>query len=701
MNSRDEARIKALREAANRPQYSYDRFYLHFYRRYFANASLKTKEARYADAYLYAMEHIEPVIDDGELIVGKPMRPLDEAERAEFEAMRPKMNEYAVLYAQDSHMAIDYRLLLEKGTSGVAAMIGQYSEKTDDPAKRRFYECAETCLHAVERCAERYADAARNMAEACADPTRRDELIKIADICERVPRLPADSFYEAVQSVSFITFCLSFDPKRYTAAQQFQLGHPDRYLLPCYERDIKAGMMTKDEAQVLLDCLGIQINNRVPRGLSSGYMVGGRSADGSVVANDLTEMGMQVIDDIRLVYPSVGYCYTEDAPKELLEKACVILSHGRSHPAIFNDDVISRGLREYGVSEADSHEYIHSTCVEITPAAASSIWVASPYHNMAQLLLDVLDREYESMDALLAAFFKHLDDAVTKANISQEQARVSRRTDGMTPLLSCFVNDCLSLGRDIENDGARYRWTMPSFVGIANAVDSLNVIRKVIFEEKSMTFAGLKAMLDRNFEGDEPTRLRFLNGIDKYGNDIPKADEYFGVITRHITDFCAAFNQRSTASVLVPSAFCWVMHEHFGKLTGATPDGRPAFFPLGDGSGPCQGREKNGPTASVCSATGWDHHKLIGGVAVNIKFSKKTFTADSRKKVETLIRTYMARGGFELQINVVDRETLLEAQKTPENYRDLVVRIGGYSDYFVCLSPEMQAEVLLRTAHDV
>ena len=195
-------------------------------------------------------------------------------------------------------------------------------------------------------------------------------------------------------------------------------------------------------------------------------------------------------------------------------------------------------------------------------------------------------------------------------------------------------------------------------------------------------------------------RLRILNGIDKYGNDIPEVDELFGKITRHITDECEKYTESDTGFHLVPSAFCWVMHERFGKETGATPDGRLAGFPLGDGSGPCQGRERNGPTASILSSTSWFHGFLIGGVAVNMKFSKKTFTQDSCTKVAALIRTYLERGGFEFQVNVVDRETLLDAQAHPEMHRDLVVRIGGYSDYFVCLSPEMQSEVLLRTTHE-
>ena len=170
-------------------------------------------------------------------------------------------------------------------------------------------------------------------------------------------------------------------------------------------------------------------------------------------------------------------------------------------------------------------------------------------------------------------------------------------------------------------------------------------------------------------------------------------------ITEHIISECKKYNAIHTNGRLIPSVFCWVMHERFGKETGATPDGRKAGFPLGDGSGPCQGRESNGPTASILSSTKWDHHELIGGVAVNMKFSKSSLGTNSLTTMKNLIKTYLTRGGFEMQINVIDKETLKKAVLNPEEYRDLVVRIGGYSDYFVKLSPEMQQEVILRTEH--
>ncbi len=704
MNERNTARLAALRAAALDAPHAYQEFYLYYFRRFAQNENLGRLEERYADAYSYAFWHMTPVIDEGELIVGKAATPLTGEQKAEWQELRTNVAEKVVpIFGQDSHMAIDYDLVLNEGLEGIKNRIDTALATETDPDKTAFYRCCRSCLTAVVGFAMKYARLALKQAIACTDPVRKAELESLAVICGKVPFQPATTFWEAVQATHFITFCISIDPYRFFGAQQYQLGHPDRYLLKFYEQDVAAGRLDVETAQLLMDCLAVQINNRVPHGLSSGYMVGGRNTDGSVVANDLTRMGMQVIDDVRLVYPAVGLCVTEDTPDEFLQQACDLLSKGYSHPAIFNDDVVTAGLMHYGLPEDEAHSYIHSTCVEITPAASSNVWVASPYTNMVQILLDCLDKRdaYESFDELYSAVLARLDEHIL-ANFEKENGdRIKRTSGSIKPLLSCVVNDCLARGVDIEQGGARYNWILPSFVGMANLVDALYAIKTLIFDKKELDLSQLKAALAADFEGYEKLRLKILNTVPKYGNDVDDVDDYFGRIVDHIVAECRKYTPILPNAKLIPSVFCWVMHERFGSETGASPDGRRAGFPLGDGSGPCQGREANGPTASILSSTKWSHKELIGGVAVNMKFSKKAFTEESGKKMLGLIRTYLARGGFELQINVVDRDTLLRAQAEPENYRDLVVRIGGYSDYFVTLSPAMQAEVLLRTEHEL
>lgn len=694
-------RIETLRQIALQYVHCNSEFFYKFYKKYCElHDAPETK--RYADSFFYAFSNLTPNISDGELVVGETRNNMTAAEQEEWERIYRKIAIERGEQAgggQDSHMAIDYELVLSRGLRGISADIEKY-KKGCTPEQAAFYDTARTCLSAVMAHAENYAAYAETLAKSEEDATRRQELLQIAKICRKVPAEPAETFYEAVQAVHFISYCLSLNPFRINW-QQFQLGRPDQYLFPYYQNDLQKGVLTREQAQLLLDCLGIQINMRVPNGLSSGYMVGGRNKDGEPVANELTEMLMQVVDDIRLVYPAVGLCYTKETPDAFLEKACEILSHGRSHPAIFNDDVVSRGLQYYGVPESESHSYIHSTCVEITPIAASNVWVASPYTNMAQLLLDSMTREYESFDAHVAVLFQNLDDSIRKNFEEQSSWRRQRARNSMNPLLSCFVHNCLEDGKDIERGGGKYNWIMPSFVGMANLVDSLYALKHTVYDKKELTVCEFKKILDDNFEGNEALRLHLLHDLPKYGNDDDEIDRYFGEWTEHIVAECKKYTDSQTSVRLIPSVFCWIMHEQFGKATSATPDGRKAGFPLGDGSGPCQGRELKGPTASILSSTKWEHHKLIGGVAVNMKFSKSSLGPQSLNVMLGLVKAYAARGGFEIQINVTDRKILEEAVRNPEQYRDLVVRIGGYSDYFTRLSSEMQQEVILRTEHKI
>ena len=694
-------RIEKLRQRALDHKHVSDEFFYRFYKRY-SKTEIGSEFRKYADAFSYAFSELTPNISDGELIVGEITDGLTKTERQEWENTYKEIARERCKRAgdgQDSHMAIDYELLLSCGLKGIMARIDEY-EKNASPEQAEFYYAAKSCLSAVIQHSGHYSELAARLSETERDSARRKELLRIAEICRKVPECPAQSFYEAVQSVHFVTHCLSLNPLRF-CPQQFQLGHPDRYLYPYYKNDIDKGIITKEEAQLLLNCLGIQINMRVPSGLSSGYMVGGRDENKETVANELTEMLMQVIDDVKLVYPAVGLCYTNDMPDSFLLKACDILSHGRSHPAIFNDDEITRGLISYGVPENEAHNYIHSTCVEITPVASSNIWVASPYMNMAELLLGTMTREYADLDEHLSVLFGELDENIKNNYREQNKRRKLRAENSMNPLLSCFVNDCLALGTDIEKGGARYNWIMPSFVGMANLVDSVYALKKTVYEDHEYSMTEFKEILDRNFEGHEALRQRLLNDLPKYGNDMDEIDQYFGMFTSHIVSKCREFKGEFKSGDLIPSVFCWVMHERFGRQTGATPDGRCAGFPLGDGSGPCQGREMKGPTASILSSTKWTHYELIGGVAVNLKFSKSSLGKDSLNVMQALIKTYMLRGGFELQINVTDRDLLIKAQQNPEDYKDLLVRIGGYSDYFTRLSREMQQEIILRTEHHI
>ncbi len=657
---------------------------------------------------------LTPIIGPGELIVGKyHPRELTAGEREELHNWS-KYAARALPYAggQRSHMAIDYDKLLHLGISGVKEEIENYRSylnlnDASDLEKDAFYRACITALDGVIDYANRYADHAEELCGKEADEFRKSELREIARICREVPENPASTLREALQSVHFMTFCLCAGQRM----SLFQLGRPDRYLWRFYQSDVAAGRITPYEAQELLDCLCILFNEYTPRALAVGFMVGGMDAHGNDVSSDLTRMFLDTIGHTRLSYPGIGLCWHRDMPPDLLEKSSSLLAQGLTHPAIFNDEVITKGMMNAGLPPAEACLYIHSTCVELSPIASSNVKVASPYINLIQALHDVLhvgrsaspgtDKppDFSSLEELKMAIRSRLAEMFQQGIRTENMNFISRRYHGGYPLNSCFVNDCLRRGKDIDHGGARYNWTEPNFVGVANLADALAVIRKFVFQEKSMTFSELVDVIRDNFDGHESLRQMLLNRSPKYGNDDDEVDALATEIVSWGVEECKKLRTFFDDTVHL-GAFSWVMHERMGRDTAASMDGRLAGSPLSPAAGAAQGREKSGPTAVVKSTTKWDHTPMLGGLAVNLKFSESGKSQEFPDKLAKLMETFMLRGGMEIQINVVDRDMLLKAQEEPQNYQDLVVRIAGYSDYFVGLSREMQEEVIMRTEHE-
>lgn len=677
------------------------------------------RRAREVAAVLRGMT---PVIDDEELLAGKYcLRPATTEELAELGRYRESgARARPPVWGQRAHMAIDFDTLLRVGTAGISAQIEEYRAALDltrpeHMEKDAFYRACLLALAALVDCSHNYADLAELQAREAAGERRR-ELLALAEVCRRVPEYPARTFYEAVQCAHFVTFALCAGHNMLL----MQLGRPDRYLLPFYRRDVAAGRLTADEAQELIDCLGLMLSEYTPRGLAVGWLLGGRDASGTDVCNELTTMFLRSIGHIRLAYPCVGLCWSSQTPAEVMELACELLAQGLSHPALFNDEVITEGLRLLGLPPAEACLYQQSTCVEITPIASSNVYVASPYINLLWLLHDMLGLAGEdgnnglpsvepkplieprpaTFAALLEGYRRRLAHEIRQAVIAQNTAQATRRYNGGFPLLSCFVNDCLARGKDIDHGGARYNWIEPSFVGLANLVDALAAIRQFVYEDQVVSLDDLVAALEDDFAGREDLRLMLLNRAPKYGNDDDSVDDLAVLVTGWITEEVRRY-QTYLGGRFVSGFFCWIMHERLGRVTCASADGRHAGSPLGDGSGAAQGRERRGPTAALLSATKWDHRPHIGGIAVNLKLSPARDTRELARRLMDVVTTFLSRGGFEVQVNVVDRQTLLAARERPEDHRDLVVRIGGYSDYFVGLSPQMQDEIIARSEHEL
>ena len=577
---------------------------------------------------------------------------------------------------QTGHCAPDYELVFKLGIDGIRNKLLQCEKDAVEQAKKDTYRSFVIVL-----------DAFSDMVERAASFAATEEA---AERCRRVAHKPPETFREALQLLWFVEVGIMY-------ADQAGLVNPgrlDKLLIPYYLHDIERGTATYGSTVQDIALLYLYVNDFTPRGLAYGVMVGGNSV------NPLSYAAVEATRFSRMAYPSVGICANEKTPHDLARLAVDIISEGWPNPCFFNDNVIRKGLESYNIPSSESGNYINSTCVEITPCGASNVWVASPYYNLCQILLNSLETPCDDYDSFMDLYMKNLDAEVARGVAEIQRQRIGRIENRRRPLQSIFTKDCIGRGLDIEEGGALYNWAECSFVGLANLVDSLIVLREEVFNQKNLSQSQMLEMLKDDFKGNETLRQKFLNKYPKYGNDNPEADAMIQPIIDHIKNLCATFKLPPYDSPYIPGTFCWEMHQRLGAETVATPDGRHAGFPFADGAGPAQGREKHGPTSAVKSVCAWNHSVLIGGSAFNMKYPKSLLASDeSREKLLDVIRQFVKGGGFQTQINVTDNEILKAAIKDPENYADLIVRIGGYTDYFVRLSPGMQQEVLMRTQY--
>ena len=635
-------------------------------------------------------------IDDLELLAGRVNLDRVEGTAEEIEAASEYMKQYPGAGGQTGHCELHLDPLMEKGIDGLSAEIRDLMENST-AEKADTYQSFLYAIEGLSRMIENAA-LATDKAASSASPERQRELQTIATSCRRIAHAPPATFRDALQLLWFaIMGVMHGEPVSLVVP-----GHLDRTLHPFFTRDLETGELTAEQALLLIESLYLLVNEYIPDGLAISVMVGGRDTDGNDVTNPLSYLSLEALRRTALIYPTVGICWHDSTPADLVELAVDLIGQGNANPAFFGDATIQKGLQRLGVPAGESCRYVNSTCVEITPSGSSNVWVASPYYNTCQILLDEIATNASSpapdFTTFVDQYRQRLATAVEQGVAQQNEARRQRRQRGRKPLQSVFTRDCIERGRDIDANGARYNWVECSFVGLANLADALHVIDHEIFRQQQLTFAELKELLDTDFAAGEAVRLRFLNAYPKYGQNSKEVDQLVGDSVRFVTGLCARFRMEPDDAHYVPGAFVWVMHEHLGRDTGATPDGRRAGFPFADGCGPAQGRERKGPTAAILSTTSWDHSPMIGGLAYNMKFNTSLFrTPEGFDRLRDLTLAFLRRGGFETQINVVDHEVLKDARQHPENYRDLVVRIGGYTDYFTRLSPEMQAEVILRT----
>ena len=628
------------------------------------------------------------------------------------------------------HTVLDDKIY-SKGLAGFQADIRKSIESLDfhsDPAafpKKEELEAMSVAADALVRYAERHAEKARELAARDKDPLRKAELERIAEICSFVPRNAPRDFWEALQYYWFVHLGVITELNTWDS---FNPGRLDQHLYPFYKRGLEDGTLSEETARELLQAFWIKFNNQpappkvgVTAEESGTYTdfclinLGGVKKDGSDAVNDLSFLILDVIEEMRLLQPSSMVQISKKTPDPFLRRALRIIKTGFGQPSIFNTDAIVQEMIRQGKSLEDARLGGASGCVEAGIFGKEN-YNLTGYFNLPKILEITLHNgvdprtgkkigletgeaaSFAGYEALFEAFRRqvgHFIDIKIKGNGIIERIYAEYMP---TPFLSLLIDDCIARGKDYHDGGARYNTSYIQGVGVGTLTDALTAIKYNVYDQKSLSMPGLLEALENNFSGKEALRLRLINKTPKYGNDDDYADAVMVSIFNLYHD---AVNGRPNSKGgtyrinLLPTT----VHVYFGKVTGATPDGRRAAEPLSEGVSPVQGSDRHGPTAVIKSVAKMDHLRT-GGTLLNQKFTPQLLsTEEGIGKLASLVRSYFKLDGHHIQFNVVTIETLREAQRHPEKYRDLIVRVAGYSDYFVDIGPELQEEIIRRTEH--
>ena len=672
------------------------------------------------------------------------------------------------------HVTVKYEEVLAIGYKGIIDKARAELEKCqvgdgNYAKKSHFLNAVIVSCQAVIEYAERYAELASQMAAECTDPVRKQELLQISENCSRVPANGATSFYEACQSFWFVQQLLQVE----SSGHSISPGRFDQYMYPYYKADIDKGVITREAAQELLDCIWVKLNdlNKVRDAASAegfaGYslfqnlIVGGQDKYGNDVTNDLSVMCILASMHVHLPMPSLSIRVWNGSPHELLIKAAELTRTGIGLPAYYNDEVIIPALQNRGLTLEDAREYNIIGCVEPQKAGKTDGWHDAAFFNMCRPLELVFSNGMDkgelvgiqtgdvtkmtTFEEFFDAYKKQMEYCISLMVNADNAIDVAHSERVPLPYESCMVDDCLSRGLSVQEGGAVYNFTGPQGFGIANMADSLYAIRKLVYEDKKVSMEEYKQALAWNYDKGldqqsvsdmsemilkgmqdagmavntdiakavlqtvmrlKPTedQLRrfteihhMIDEVPKFGNAIDDVD-YFArdvayTYSRPLQKYMNPRGGHYQAGLYPVSA-----NVPLGGQTGATPDGRYAHTPVADGVSPTAGKDVKGPTAAATSVSRLDHFIVSNGTLFNQKFHPSALAGrEGLEKFVALIRTFFDQKGMHMQFNVVDRETLLDAQKHPENYAHLVVRVAGYSALFTTLSRSLQDDIIRRT----
>jgi len=574
--------------------------------------------------------------------------------------------------------------------------------------------------------AERHADLAEQLALTESNSQRAEELRQIAAICRRVPAYKPETFREAIQMYWFVHLGTITELNGWDAMNP---GHFDQHLAPFYECEIAAGSLSREAAKELLSCFWIKVNNHpappkvgITARESGTYNdftninIGGIDADGKNGVNDVSYIMLEIIEELHILQPGNSVHISSKTPDRFLNAACKVIRQGHGYPSIFNPDVYLTELLRQGKSLRDAREGGCSGCIEVG-AFGKEAFLLTGYLNVPKILEVTLNngidpvtgktagiatgdpRAFRNYDELYDAFLRQLNFIV------ETKIRVSNYIDRMfakyapAPFLSVVIKDCISKGRDYYDGGPRYNTNYIQCTGLGTTTDSLTSLKTHVFEKQTFDMDRILSAVSNNFDGDEFLRQTILNKTPFFGNDDDFADD---IALKVYADLFAAIDGKPNVKgeVFHLNMLSTTCHIYFGKVMGATPNGRLAGKSISDGTSPSHGADTHGPSAVIRSLTKLDH-SLSGGTLLNQRFLPSLLKRDvDVVRLGQLVRSYFTLGGHHIQFNVVDTATLKAAQAKPEDYKDLLVRMAGYSDYFNDMNADLQQEVIERTENE-
>lgn len=628
-------------------------------------------------------------------------RELERAFKIEYEGDNKKRFD-DLPYFIGNHISLNYERIIKVGLAATKDRIQNLLDDCEDDKKKEYYQATLITANATIAFIHRYADTVRSLSEETLTTQERSkELKRMADILDTIAENKASSFYEATQLMWMLHIIANIQ-----GGSALSLARIDQYLYPFYKKDLENGDITEEFAKDLLSCVWLKVNEPRMRTVES-VTLGGIDREGNDAANDLTRICLQVAADVRVPYPNIGLRINKKNPDWLYDESILTTASGAGQPMLLNDEIWIESLKKLGFSQEDANDYYNMGCVELeVPGKQPSYGVCEAI--AFPVLIEEVMRKYKegiyeihTYDDYFEAYKKELDLAI-EADYEEAVGKRNMMKDRCyDPYSSMLIDGCLESGTDMLQGGSELptEWSVYAY-GIGTAADSLYAVKKVVFEDKAMALDHLNDVLDANFEGYEAERRLLSDCGEHYGNDQSGVDEVANQVLDHFTKQVDSLNHRGMGDVFVSTLFGYFFHIYHGEIAKATPNGRKKGEPFSDSMGPSQGKDVNGPTRLLNSVLALDSGKITGAFALSFKMNSSFFSDETgRNAMKDLLKTYIEAGGPQIQVYTTNAEDLKDAMVNPDKHRDLIVRVGGYCEFFVDLDRTLQKEILSRTIY--